>query len=179
MVQVKIAQRIGLIQHLPTGTFDGCKKNREWVHWKSVIYIYISMGMPAKDLCHSKCILPFQVCHLHDWVQCGWFSALPTLHAYLPCGGDTILWRHNRRWWWRWWTYMDTINDSDFPQCIDDWLMRSFTCPSCMEPVDAALLGEFKIYQKNMSWFWWTPCFNFLLRLNLVNWFTISVAYDN
>ena len=29
--QVKIAQRIGLIQHLPTGTFDGCKKNREWV----------------------------------------------------------------------------------------------------------------------------------------------------
>ena len=27
------------------------------------------------------------------------------------------------------------------PQCIDDWLMRSFTCPSCMEPVDAALLG--------------------------------------
>ena len=27
--QVKIAQRIGLIQHLPTGTFDGCKKNRE------------------------------------------------------------------------------------------------------------------------------------------------------
>ena len=26
--------------------------------------------------------------------------------------------------------------------CIDDWLMRSFTCPSCMEPVDAALLGK-------------------------------------
>ena len=27
-------------------------------------------------------------------------------------------------------------------ECIDDWLMRSFTCPSCMEPVDAALLGQ-------------------------------------
>ena len=27
--------------------------------------------------------------------------------------------------------------------CIDDWLMRSFTCPSCMEPVDAALLSSF------------------------------------
>lgn len=27
-------------------------------------------------------------------------------------------------------------------ECIDDWLMRSFTCPSCMEPVDAALLGN-------------------------------------
>lgn len=28
--QVKIAKRIGLIQHLPTGTYDGCKKNREY-----------------------------------------------------------------------------------------------------------------------------------------------------
>lgn len=32
--------------------------------------------------------------------------------------------------------------------CIDDWLMRSFTCPSCMEPVDAALLS---LYETN----WW------------------------
>ncbi|OBS60540.1 hypothetical protein A6R68_08347 [Neotoma lepida] len=28
--------------------------------------------------------------------------------------------------------------------CIDDWLMRSFTCPSCMEPVDAALLSSYE-----------------------------------
>jgi len=27
--------------------------------------------------------------------------------------------------------------------CIDDWLHRSFTCPSCMEPVDSALLSAF------------------------------------
>uniref|UniRef100_H2XLT1 RING finger protein 11 n=2 Tax=Ciona intestinalis TaxID=7719 RepID=H2XLT1_CIOIN len=27
--------------------------------------------------------------------------------------------------------------------CIDDWLMRSFTCPTCMEPVDAALLSSY------------------------------------
>ncbi|CAD5213092.1 unnamed protein product [Bursaphelenchus okinawaensis] len=27
--------------------------------------------------------------------------------------------------------------------CIDDWLLRSFTCPSCMEPVDSALLSVF------------------------------------
>lgn len=27
--------------------------------------------------------------------------------------------------------------------CIDDWLLRSFTCPSCMEPVDSALLSAF------------------------------------
>lgn len=32
--------------------------------------------------------------------------------------------------------------------CIDDWLMRAFTCPSCMEPVDAALLSS---YQSNWS----------------------------
>nr|CAD7577170.1 unnamed protein product [Timema californicum] len=27
--QIKIAKRIGLIQHLPIGTYDGSKKNRE------------------------------------------------------------------------------------------------------------------------------------------------------
>eukprot|EP00088_Acartia_fossae_P010235 TRINITY_DN15083_c0_g2_i2.p1 TRINITY_DN15083_c0_g2~~TRINITY_DN15083_c0_g2_i2.p1 ORF type:complete len:155 (+),score=19.44 TRINITY_DN15083_c0_g2_i2:266-730(+) len=77
--QVKIAQRIGLIQHLPTGTFDGCKKNRECV----------------------ICMIEFNI---GDAIR------------YLPC--------------------MHTYHTD----CIDDWLMRSFTCPSCMEPVDAALL---------------------------------------
>ncbi|KAB0388884.1 hypothetical protein E2I00_008571, partial [Balaenoptera physalus] len=28
--------------------------------------------------------------------------------------------------------------------CTDDWLMRSFTCPSCMETVDAALLLSYE-----------------------------------
>lgn len=27
--------------------------------------------------------------------------------------------------------------------CIDDWLIRSLCCPSCMEPVDAALLVSY------------------------------------
>ncbi|KAF6028233.1 RNF11 [Bugula neritina] len=27
--------------------------------------------------------------------------------------------------------------------CIDDWLSRSLNCPSCMEPVDAALFSSF------------------------------------
>ncbi|KAK0393067.1 hypothetical protein QR680_000040 [Steinernema hermaphroditum] len=27
--------------------------------------------------------------------------------------------------------------------CIDDWLLRSFTCPSCLEPVDSAILSSF------------------------------------
>lgn len=81
--QVKIAKRIGLIQHLPTGTYDGCKKNRECV----------------------ICMVEFT---LSDGVR------------YLPC--------------------MHTYHI----KCIDDWLMRSFTCPSCMEPVDAALLTTYE-----------------------------------
>ncbi|GLH15545.1 hypothetical protein R5R35_014528 [Gryllus longicercus] len=81
--QVKIAKRIGLIQHLPTGTYDGCKKNRECV----------------------ICMIEFMI---NDPVR------------YLPC--------------------MHTYH----VECIDDWLMRSFTCPSCMEPVDAALLTSYE-----------------------------------
>jgi len=81
--QVKIAKRIGLIQHLPTGVYDGCKKARECV----------------------ICMVEFLV-----------GDAL----RYLPC--------------------MHTYHMS----CIDDWLMRSLTCPSCMEPVDAALLTSYE-----------------------------------
>ncbi|KAF5273381.1 hypothetical protein FQR65_LT04673 [Abscondita terminalis] len=81
--QIKIAKRIGLIQHLPTGTYDGCKKARECV----------------------ICMVEFLV---GDAVR------------YLPC--------------------MHTYHMA----CIDDWLMRSLTCPSCMEPVDAALLTSYE-----------------------------------
>uniref|UniRef100_A0A183VGE8 RING finger protein 11 n=2 Tax=Toxocara canis TaxID=6265 RepID=A0A183VGE8_TOXCA len=28
-------------------------------------------------------------------------------------------------------------------RCVDDWLMRSFKCPSCLEPVDSAILSSF------------------------------------
>lgn len=27
--------------------------------------------------------------------------------------------------------------------CIDDWLLRSFTCPRCMEKVDVAIMASF------------------------------------
>ncbi|XP_014674389.1 PREDICTED: RING finger protein 11-like [Priapulus caudatus] len=81
--QVRIAQRIGLIQHLPTGIYDGSKKNRECV----------------------ICMYEFQY---GDTVR-----FLPCMHTY-------------------------------HTHCIDDWLMRSFTCPSCMEPVDAALLTTYE-----------------------------------
>lgn len=36
--------------------------------------------------------------------------------------------------------------------CIDPWLMRSFTCPSCMEPVDAALLSSYETNWAAPSW---------------------------
>lgn len=81
--QVKIAKRIGYIQHLPTGTYDGCKKNRECV------------------ICMVEFLIGESVRYL------------PCLHIY-------------------------------HVTCIDDWLMRSFTCPSCMEPVDAALLSSYE-----------------------------------
>lgn len=80
--QIKIAKRIGLIQHLPTGQYDGSKKIRECV----------------------ICMLDFQI---GDPVR-----FLPCMHIY-----------HTK--------------------CIDDWLMRSFTCPSCLEPVEAALLSSY------------------------------------
>lgn len=81
--QVKIAKRIGLIHHLPCGTYDGSKKTRECV---------ICMG---------------------DFIIGDRMRYLPCVHMY-----------HKR--------------------CIDDWLMRSFTCPSCMEPVDSALLMTYQ-----------------------------------
>lgn len=80
--QIKIAKRIGFIQHLPTGLYDGCKKNRECV----------------------ICMIEFSV---GDSVR-----YLPCMHIYHVV-------------------------------CIDDWLKRSFTCPSCLEPVDAALLSSY------------------------------------
>jgi len=81
--QIKIAKRIGFIQHLPTGLYDGCKKNRECV----ICMVELCVG---------------------DTVR------------YLPC------------------MHVYHVN------CIDDWLNRSFTCPSCLEPVDAALLSSYQ-----------------------------------
>ncbi|XP_022217499.1 RING finger protein 11 isoform X2 [Drosophila obscura] len=82
--QVKLAKRIGLMQHLPIGTYDGSsKKSRECV---------ICMA----EFCVDEAV------------------------RYLPC------------------MHIYHVN------CIDDWLMRSLTCPSCLEPVDAALLTSYE-----------------------------------
>eukprot|EP00099_Drosophila_melanogaster_P026208 NP_726563.1 uncharacterized protein Dmel_CG32850, isoform A [Drosophila melanogaster] len=82
--QVKIAKRIGLMQYLPIGTYDGSsKKARECV---------ICMA----EFCVNEAV------------------------RYLPC------------------MHIYHVN------CIDDWLLRSLTCPSCLEPVDAALLTSYE-----------------------------------
>ncbi|KPP78645.1 RING finger protein 11-like, partial [Scleropages formosus] len=86
--QVRIAQRIGLIQHLPKGVYDG--------------------GRDGSEKKIRECV----ICMM-DFVYGDPIRFLPCMHIY----------------------HMD---------CIDDWLMRSFTCPSCMEPVDAALLSSYE-----------------------------------
>ncbi|KAM4677782.1 RING finger protein 11-like [Discoglossus pictus] len=86
--QVWIAQRIGLIHHLPKGRYDP------------------GPGSAEKKL--KECV----ICML-DFVGGDPVRFLPCMHIY-------------------------------HVECIDDWLMRSFTCPSCMEPVDAALLSSYE-----------------------------------
>lgn len=84
--QIKIAQRIGLIQHLPRSTWDITNVNEK----------------KPKECC--ICMIDFE-----DKES---IRYLPCMHYY-------------------------------HLECIDDWLMRSFTCPSCMEPVDGALLSSY------------------------------------
>ena len=83
--QIQLAKRIGLIQHLPTGTYDGGSSGS------------------TKNL--RECVICMIEFSKGDCIR-----FLPCLHTY-------------------------------HVHCIDDWLMRSFICPSCMEPVDVALLN--------------------------------------
>lgn len=92
--QVKIAQRIGLIQHLPRSTWDVSKVDEK----------------KTKECC---------ICMI-DFENDEHIRYLPCMHYY-------------------------------HLECIDDWLMRSFTCPSCMEPVDAALLSTYGNDSTGMS----------------------------
>lgn len=83
--QIQLAKRIGLIQHLPTGTYDG--------------------GSDGSTKNLRECVICMVEFSKGDCIR-----FLPCLHTY-------------------------------HVHCIDDWLMRSFICPSCMEPVDVALLN--------------------------------------
>lgn len=83
--QIQLAKRIGLIQHLPTGEYEG------------------NSNGSTKNL--RECVICMVEFSKGDCLR-----YLPCLHTY-------------------------------HVHCIDDWLMRSFICPSCMEPVDVALLN--------------------------------------
>ncbi|XP_036893414.1 RING finger protein 11-like [Sturnira hondurensis] len=86
--QIRIAQRIGLIQHLPTGVYDP--------------------GRVGSEKKIRECV----ICMM-DFVYGDPIRFLPCIHIY----------------------HLD---------CTDDWLMRSFRSPSCMEPVGAALLSPYE-----------------------------------
>ncbi|GCB61974.1 hypothetical protein scyTo_0004184 [Scyliorhinus torazame] len=87
--QIRIAQRLGLIQHLPKGTFD-------------------FGGKDSQNKKIKECVICMMDFDYGDQIR-----FLPCMHIY-------------------------------HVECIDEWLMRSFTCPSCMEPVDAALLSSYE-----------------------------------
>jgi len=78
--QIAVAQRLGMIQYLPTTT------------WKS-----------AEAQKVRECPICFEDFEENDEIR------------YLPC----CHFYHSK--------------------CVDDWLIRSFTCPSCMEPVEMGL----------------------------------------
>ncbi|KAF6718004.1 RING finger protein 11 [Oryzias melastigma] len=86
--QIRIAQRIGLIHHLPKGIFNP--------------------GSDSSEKKVKECVICMMDFEYGDPIR-----FLPCLHIY-------------------------------HVGCIDPWLMRSFTCPSCMEPVDAALLSTYE-----------------------------------
>lgn len=45
--QVKIAKRIGLIQHLPSGIYDGTKKVKEYVH-ADIIFVFFFLRITLR-----------------------------------------------------------------------------------------------------------------------------------
>lgn len=81
--QLRIARRIGLMEHLPILAYDEAVNK------------------------HKECVICMAEFKTGERVR-----YLPCVHVY-------------------------------HVSCIDGWLMRSFTCPSCMEPVDAALLTSY------------------------------------
>lgn len=78
--QIAVAQRLGMIQYLPTATWTSDEVQKV-----------------------SECAICFEDFDAGDTIR------------YLPC----VHFYHAK--------------------CVDDWLIRSFTCPSCMAPVEMGL----------------------------------------
>lgn len=103
--QIQLAKRIGLIQHLPTGTYDGGGSNNNGEGGGGEN----ENGNNGSDSGSTKNLRECVICMV-EFSKGDSIRFLPCLHTY-------------------------------HVHCIDDWLMRSFICPSCMEPVDVALLN--------------------------------------
>jgi E3 ubiquitin-protein ligase RNF11 len=78
--QIAVAQRLGMIQYLPTATWSKDEEQKV-----------------------NECAICFEDFDEGDSIR------------YLPC----VHFYHQK--------------------CVDDWLIRSFTCPSCMAPVELGL----------------------------------------
>lgn len=88
--EIEIVKRIGIIQQLPTSSYDdNCKEK------------------------HKECVICMDEFFKGDTIR------------YLPC------------------THMY------HKQCIDSWLIRNFTCPSCMEPLDSAKFSKYDVISHN------------------------------
>ena len=109
--QIKIAKRIGLIQHLPIHQFtDENFKSKK---------IPSECDICMNDFVVGKLLVAVLMRHRGETRQ-KFVSILGDSIRYLPCMHQYHL------------------------QCVDNWLMRSLTCPSCCEPVDAGLLTSFE-----------------------------------
>jgi len=88
--QIAVAQRLGMIQYLPTAVWTGDEEQKI-----------------------SECAICFEDFDPGDSIR-----YLPCLHFY-----------HSK--------------------CVDDWLIRSFTCPSCMAPVEMGLQASMQSANAN------------------------------
>ena len=101
---IKLAQRVGLIQQLPLIQYDDERKQlaKEYDFMN-----HDDIKQFNCNLIHFRCVICMIEFENGDMLRC-----LPCVHTF-------------------------------HEQCIDQWLIKSLTCPSCLEPVDAALLATF------------------------------------
>lgn len=107
--QIKIAKRIGLIQHLP-------------------IHQYTDDNFKSKKI-PSECDICMNDFVVGKFIDRRWVTneSRSTTTFVL---GDSI-------------RYLPCMHQYHV-HCVDNWLMRSLTCPSCCEPVDASMLTQFE-----------------------------------
>ncbi|KAL1246232.1 RING finger protein [Trichinella spiralis] len=90
-----------------------------------------STSKPSKDdeIKHAKCVGILQHLPVENYVKEMGCETECIICMVEFCEGDKI-------------RFLPCLH-AYHKHCIDDWLMRSFICPSCLEPVDSALLTSF------------------------------------